>query len=196
MKTQSSNDTEVGYSATGMLMLVVLGVGMTLLSASMAFNWYGEKHIDGFHILVGYFGVLFFGVGTCKFGWTWLTAHGPILFVSRYGIRDLRVANALIPWNSITGISSLEYGQQKSILLAITPELEARLFAGSGHAMHLAGKAAGVNGVAIGTGGLEIDADELLRMFQEYYYAAKTVSAPRPLAGTVPHPMKRAACRA
>ena len=184
MTSQTPDDIEIGYSTMRMLKLIVLGIGMTMLCAAIALNWFGEKETDSFHVVMGYAGLLLFGLGTCKFTWTWLSTHGPILCVSRYGFRDLRIADEFIRSSAIEGISTWEY-RQKSIVLAMTPELEHHLFAGAGKkAMLLANRALGVNGLSIGAAGLDIDIDTLLRICQDYYSAAKSESALRSQAIT------------
>jgi hypothetical protein len=40
------DDIEIGYSPLRMLRLVGMGAVMTLLSVSVAFNWFSSKRID------------------------------------------------------------------------------------------------------------------------------------------------------
>ena len=49
-------------------------------------------------LTVGYAGVAFFGAATCTAVWKLLTAKGPVLFINRNGIRDLRIADQWIVW--------------------------------------------------------------------------------------------------
>jgi hypothetical protein len=169
------DDIEIGYSALRMLRLVGLAVIMTLLSASVAFNWFAYQKIDGFILLVAYAGVAFFGLGTLKIIWTLITAKGPVVFISRYGIRDLRISNELILWGSVENISCWEYRRQKCIVLKISPALEQQLFAtGAKRAMLLANRAVGVDGIAISPSGLTTDFDALLKTCMAYYSAVKS----------------------
>jgi hypothetical protein len=57
MDGQLPDDIEIGYSASRMLGLIGLAVIMTLLSASIAFNWFAYQNIDGFILVVAYAGV-------------------------------------------------------------------------------------------------------------------------------------------
>jgi hypothetical protein len=54
------DDIEIGYSSLRMLGLVAMAVIMTLLSVSIAFNWFGENSIDSFYVLIAYLGIAFF----------------------------------------------------------------------------------------------------------------------------------------
>jgi hypothetical protein len=175
MDDQLPDDIEIGYSALRMLRLVGLGAIMTLLSASIAFNWFAYKNIDSFHVLIAYLGVAFFGLATLKFIWTLITAKSPVVFISRYGIRDLRISNELILWGSVEDITSWEYRRQKFMVLKISPALEQQLFATRAkQAMLLANRALGVNGIAIGAGGLTMDFDTLFKTCTAYYSAVKS----------------------
>ena len=175
MDDQRPDDIEIGYSASRMLGLVGLAVIMTLLSASIAFNWFAYKNIDGFILVVAYAGVAFFGPGTLKIIWTLITAKGPIVAISRYGIRDLRISNELILWGSVEDITIWEYRRQKCIVLKISPALESQLFASKAkRAMLLANRAVGVDGIAISPSGLTMDFDALLKTCMAYYSAVKS----------------------
>ena len=65
-------------------------------SASIAFEWFPYQGLVGYHLVIGYTGTAFFGLATLKFVRTMFAAKGPVVFISRYGIRDLRVANEFI----------------------------------------------------------------------------------------------------
>jgi len=183
MDHQLPDDIEIGYSASRMLRLTGLGVIMTLLSASVAFNWFAYKNIGSFNVLLGYMGIAFFGLATLKFVWTLITARGPVVFISRCGIRDLRISNELILWGAVEDITTWEYRRQKCIVLKISAALEQQLFATKARqAMLLANRAVGVDGVAIGAGGLTMDIDTLLRTCTAYYSAVKSSRVARPQA--------------
>jgi hypothetical protein len=175
MDDQRPDDIEIGYSGARMLGLVGLAVIMTLLCASIAFNWFAYQTIDGFILVVAYAGVAFFGLGTLKIIWTLITTKGPIVAISRYGIRDLRISNELILWGSVEDITIWEYRRQKCIVLKISPALESQLFASKAkRAMLLANRAVGVDGIAISPSGLTMDFDALLKTCMAYYSAVKS----------------------
>jgi hypothetical protein len=175
MDDQLPDDIEIGYSTLRMLRLVGLAVIMTLVSASVAFNWFADKKLDGFVVVVGYAGVAFFGLGTLKIVWKLISAKGPVVFVNRCGIRDLRISNELILWGSVENIAVWEYRRQKCIVLKISPALEGQLFASKARqAMLLANRAVGVDGVAISASGLTMDFDTLLKACMAYYSAVES----------------------
>ena len=93
------DDVEIGYCRSRLLPVIVTGAAMTLLSASIAFEWFPYQGLVGYHLVIGYAGIAFFGLATLKFVRTMFAVKGPVVFVSRYGIRDLRVANEFILWD-------------------------------------------------------------------------------------------------
>jgi hypothetical protein len=126
-------------------------------------------------VSVGYAGVAFFGLGTLKIIWKLSTAKGPIVFVNRCGIRDLRISNELILWGSVEDIAVWEYRRQKCLVLKISPALERQLFASKAkQAMLLANRAVGVDGIAINASGLTIDFDTLLKICVTCYSAVQS----------------------
>jgi hypothetical protein len=174
MNPQLPQGVEIGYSTSRMLRLAGLGVVMTLASASVALNWYASNRIDDFYELVGYAGIVFFGLATLVIVWRLLTAKGPVVFISRQGIRDTRVVNDLIPWGLVEDIVAREYRRQKFVLLKISPVLERQLFATKGkQAMMAASKALGFDGVTITASGLAMDFDTLFATCTAYYSAVK-----------------------
>ena len=138
MNPDTPDEVEIGYSSSRMLPLVALAATMTLLSASVAFDWFGDGGLDRYHALAGYVGLIVFGAATCRLIWLLLAARGPVLLIGRYGIRDLRVANEFILWDSIADVSTGEYRRRKFIVLKITPALEQQLFISQSQASHVA----------------------------------------------------------
>jgi len=174
MNPQLPEGVEIGYSTLRMLRLVGLGVIMTLASVSIALNWYASKRIDIFYEVVGYAGTAFFGLATLVIIWRLLTARGPVVFISRQGIRDTRVVNDLIPWGLVEDIAAREYRRQKFVVLKISPVLEQQLFATKGkQTMMAASKALGFDGVSITPSGLTMDFDTLFDTCTAYYSAVK-----------------------
>jgi hypothetical protein len=160
MNPDTPDDVEIGYSSSRMLPLVALAATMTLLGASIAFDWFGYSGIGRCHTLAGYAGLAFFGVATCRLVWRLSAAKGPVLLIGRYGIRDLRVANEFILWDSIAGVSACEYRRRKFVALKITPALRA--------------------------GGLTADFDRLFDACTAYGTAAKQAGAAREQKSTAP----------
>ncbi len=173
------DDVEIGYSRFRLLPLIVMGVAMTLLCASITFQWF--PYHGYYHLVAGYAGMLFFGLATAKFVWAIFAVKGPVVFVSRYGIRDLRVANEFILWDSILNVSACESRKQKFVVLELSPALEKRLFATrNGQAMLAANRALGLGGIAISASGLATEFDALLRSCTAHHNAALYPCRSRP----------------
>jgi hypothetical protein len=110
-----------------------------------------------------------FGLATARLVWGLFAAGEPVVFVSRYGIRDLRVAAEFILWDSVLNVSACQCGRQRFVVLTITAALENRLFAG----VLAANRAFGLDGIAIGAGGLAADFDGLLEVCTALHAAAR-----------------------
>jgi len=180
MNPDTPDDVEIGYSSSRMLPFVALAATMTLLSASIAFDWFGYSGIGRYHALAGYAGLAVFGFATCGLLWQSSIAQRPVLLIGRYGIRDLRVANEFILWDSVADVSTCEYRRRKFIALKITPALERQLFTTrSRKAMLNANRAMGIDGIAISSSGLTADFDTLLDACAAYHAAARQAGAVR-----------------
>lgn len=173
MTPELPDDIELGYSAAHWLPLIGLGAAMTLLSAGIAFELIVEG-IGPLHRAAGWFGLAFFALVTAKFVRALLKTRGPVLFVSRYGIRDLRIANEFILWDSVTAVSAGEANGRRLVVLKITPALEQRVFcSGAAQAILAANRARGVDGIAISPAGLSVDFDTLLQACSSHFAAAR-----------------------
>ena len=95
MNPELPDDIEIGYSSWRLLPPIGFALAMMFLSAALALDWVVGGH-DSLRRNVGYAGVAFFGLVTAKFVWALLKVRAPVLSVSRYGIRDLRIANEFI----------------------------------------------------------------------------------------------------
>ncbi len=54
--------------------------------------------------------------------------RGPVVIVTSYGIRDLRIGNEFLLWDSIADVSAEECRGHKAIVLTPTPALQRQLF--------------------------------------------------------------------
>ena len=143
---------------------------MLLLSTALALDWVVGGH-DSVRRMVGYAGVAFFGLVTAKFVWALLKVRAPVLSVSRYGIRDLRIANEFILWESVTDVSACRVGRQSFVVL--------KLFCvDTAQALLTANRALGIDGVAISPAGLAMDFDNLLKTCSAYFAAASHSTSP------------------
>ena len=160
---------EIGYSRKRLLVLLAGGIALTACSAAIAFHWFPDMQADAFYTAIGYFGVAFFGFALLKIGWLLVTARGPVLFVDRNGIRDLRVSQTLIPWDAVEQVGIGEVRKQSFVTLKVTPALEKQLVASAGKKlMRAANHALGVDGIVINPSGLQVDPPTLLEVCNAY----------------------------
>lgn len=163
----ASRDLEISRCATQLRLLVAAGFAMTLLSASLAFDWW-----DGFgdyDTTLGYAGVAVFGLVTCRLIWLLPAERGPVVVVTPYGIRDLRIGNEFLPWDSIAEISAEECRGHKMIVLTPTPGLQRQLCS-----IRNLARGAQNNRIVIRSEGLATDFDTLLRACRDRHNAAGT----------------------
>jgi hypothetical protein len=92
--TELPDEIAIGYSTWRLLELILLGIIMTLLCGAIVFL----IPLSGMlQLIVGCAGVAFFGAATCVAVWKLLSAMGPVLFINRTGIRDLRILRPMDP---------------------------------------------------------------------------------------------------
>jgi hypothetical protein len=153
------DELAIGYSTWRLLELVGLGIVMTSLSGVIVFLIPVKAILQ---VVVGYAGVAFFGAATCTAVWKLLAAKGPVLFINRTGIRDLRIADQWIVWEAVTDVRITKVRSQKFVVLKVSPALEELLFATTlRKIMQAANRAFSVDGVVISPTGLAINADAL-----------------------------------
>jgi hypothetical protein len=58
MNPDTPDEVEIGYSSSRTRLLGALASTMTLLSASIAFDWFGDGGLDRYHALAGYVGLI------------------------------------------------------------------------------------------------------------------------------------------
>ncbi|MCK1736000.1 hypothetical protein IVA79_19160 [Bradyrhizobium sp. 138] len=165
----ASHDLEIGPCRTSLRPLVAAGFAMTLLSASLAFDWWDG--LGEYDTMVGFAGVVVFAVMTIRLIWMLPTQRGPVVVVTPYGIRDLRIGNEFLPWDSIAEISAEERGGHKMIVLTPTPGLQRQLCS----IRHLARRTQN-NRIVIRSEGLAADFETLLRACRDCHNA---VGGPR-----------------
>jgi hypothetical protein len=121
----ASHDLEIGPCTTQLRLLVVAGFAMTLLSATLALDWWNA--LGDYDTTVGYAGVVVFALTTSRLIWMLPSERGPVVIVTPYGIRDLRIGNEFLLWDSIAEISVEECRGRKMIVLTPTPALQRQL---------------------------------------------------------------------
>ncbi|MCK1358255.1 STM3941 family protein [Bradyrhizobium sp. 199] len=165
----ASHDLEIGPCTTLLRLLVAAGFTMTLLSASLAFDWWDG--LGDYDTMLGSAGVVVFALMTIRLIWMLPTERGPVVVVTPYGIRDLRIGNEFLPWDSIAEISAEECGGHKMIVLTPTPGLQRQLCS-----IRNLARGAQNNRIVIRSEGLATDFDTLLRACRDCHNA---VGSPR-----------------
>jgi hypothetical protein len=157
-------DIEIGHRPTHLVPLIALGFAMTLLSASLAFEMWGEL---GGSTTAGSAGVILFGLATCRLIWMLPAERGAVVVVTRYGIRDLRIGNEFLLWDSIQTVSARESRGYAAVVLTLIPALrQQRTCLG-------ARRGARNDEVVIGLDGLATDAETLLRVCRAFHAAGE-----------------------
>lgn len=177
-KIDTSRAVEIKASPVRMLGLAVLGLGMTALAAAVAADAIpvppGSLAEFG-----GYAGTAFFGACTVLLLWRAFTARGPVVTITREGIRDVRVAAEVIPWGAVNDVKIWESNGQRVMVLAVDPAIEdwlgltriARWTRGANRAL-------GADGLCITAQGLKMGFDELLSTSLAYARAWQAGAAP------------------
>lgn len=161
----ASQDLEVGPCTAQLRLLVVAGFAMTLLSATLALDWWNA--FGDYGTMVGYAAVLLFALTTILLIWMLPAERGPVVIVTPYGIRDLRIGNEFLLWDSIVEISAEERRGRKVIVLTPTPALQRQLRAIRGLA-----RRASDDRIVIQSEGLATDFETLLRACREFHAAS------------------------
>jgi hypothetical protein len=170
--TDASHDLEVGPCVTRLRLLVAAGFAMTLLSASLALGWWGG--IGDYDTAMGYAGVAVFGPITFWLIWMLPAERGPVVIITPYGIRDLRIGNEFLLWDSIADVSADECRGHKVIVLTPTPALQLQLCC-----IRAASRGTQPDRIVIQSEGLATDFDTLLRACRDCHAASDPRTALR-----------------
>jgi hypothetical protein len=168
MPTDTSRTIMIENSPTKMLRLVAGGVVLVVVSLFLTIP-------DGIVTkLIGWFGIIFFGLCTIVTLWRLFTTRGAVVTISPDGIRDVRIAEDMIPWGAVKKISTWEYQHQKFMVLAVDPDVTARLrLVPIARWTRDANRALGADGLCITAGGLKIDYATLLQTSMDYADVAR-----------------------
>ena len=123
---QNLPNITIGYSRGRLLVFFGAGLLLTLLCAALAFMWQQGKNITTFEVAACYVGAVFFGLATFRMLWRLISARSPVVFISRVGIRDLRLADETIAWSSVRKIQIWEQRLQKFVVLKLDPLVAGR----------------------------------------------------------------------
>ena len=172
----ASHDLEIGQCVMRLRLLVAAGFVMTLLSASLAFkssfafDWWGDA--GSYDTTMGYLGVALFGPITGWLIWMLPTERGPVVIVTPYGIRDLRIGNEFLLWDSIADVSAEDIRGHKAIVLTPSPALQRQL-----SCIRSAARRTPNDRIVIRSEGLATDFDTLLRACRECHAASGQAAA-------------------
>ena len=165
---------EIAASPWKLVGLGLIGVAMTALCAVMAFGLIPDGPLAGsFWQLIGYAGLLFFGLCTLILIWRALTMRGPVVTITPDGIRDSRVAWEVIPWTAVLHISTWTHSGQKIMVLAVDPAVESQLsLTPIARMTRGANRSLRVDGLCVTAQGLKMSYDDLLAASMAYATAA------------------------
>ncbi|MBW7972032.1 STM3941 family protein [Bradyrhizobium sp. BR 10289] len=179
----------IGYSLPRLFALLAGGLLLTLLCATLAINWHYARDVTTFQIAICYLGAGFFGIASCKVLWTLISSREPVVFVTRVGIRDTRIADDTISWRSVRDISIFRYSSQKIVVLQVDPLVAARFEGGFlKRVLTLLNKPIGADGVLV-AGGLTMDGEVLFEACKQYWTAGRLGYTARPETEPQPEPV-------
>ena len=170
----TNEQLEIEASPWKLLSMGLLGAGMTALGAALAFGLMPNGPSGGsVGQFIGYVALCFFGLCTAILLWRAFTSRGPVVTITPDGIRDSRVAADFIPWTAVLHISTWTHSGQKIMVLAVDPDVEARLALTRVAKMTRgANRALSVDGLCVTAQGLKMSYDDLLRTTMAYATAA------------------------
>jgi len=166
----ASRDLEINRCVTQLRLLVAAGFAMTLLSATLAFDWWGGLGDDD--AMAGFTGVVVFALMTIRLIWILPTERGAVVVVTPYGIRDLRIGNEFLPWDSIAEISAEQRRGHMTIVLTPTPALLRQL-----RSIRNLARRAESDRILIRSEGLAADFDTVLRACRDAHAASSARTA-------------------
>ena len=177
-ESQNLPNLAIGYSRARLLMLFGGSLLLTLLCTGLVFTWQDGKDVTKFLVAIGYVGAVFFGLAACRMLWRLLTARRPLLFISRVGIRDARLADETIAWSAVRKIFPWEQRGQKFVVLKVDPLIAQRFSGGfATQALALLNKALGTDSVIVNAGGLTMNTETLLETCKQYWGAGRPAQA-------------------
>ncbi len=174
VSTDTSRTIEIEASPGKLLLVAVGSLIFVIFGLAMALGSVHAKYPDIVVRLIGWFAVAFFGLCFVVALSRLFTQHGPVVTISRDGIRDTRIVAEFIPWRAIQRISTWQYKRQKTMVLAVDPAVERTLtLTLTARWTRGANSALGANGLCISASGLKITSDELLATTAAYWQARR-----------------------
>ena len=177
-ESQNLPNLAIGYSRARLLMFFGGSLLLTLLCAALIFTWQEGKNVTSFLVAACYVGAVFFGLATCRMLWRLIAARQPVVFISRVGIRDTRLAGETIAWSAVRKIFLWEQRGQKFVVLKVDPLIAERFSGGFlTQALAMMNKALGADSVIVNAGGLTMDTETLLETCKQYWGAGRPAHA-------------------
>ncbi|PDT89849.1 hypothetical protein CO669_13765 [Bradyrhizobium sp. Y36] len=166
----ASRDLEISPCTTPLRLLVAAGFAMTLIGATFAFDWWDG--LGEYDTTAGAAGVVVFASLTIWLIWMLPAERGAVVVVTSYGIRDLRIGNEFLPWDSIAEISAERRRGHMTIVLTPTPALLQQL-----RSIRNLARRAESDRIVIRSEGLATDFETMLRACREAHAAGTSRTA-------------------
>lgn len=151
---------------------VLIGLTAVLLagvSLGFALSLFPDLPEGGRHVLLGWFGVIFFTIGACAVFSHAFGKDQPRLVLTPEGFHFNTVSQFPIPWRAVKGIFNWRQKRGRIIVVRVTDETwETVGMTTDALGARAANKLAGIDGVAISPSGMRVSFHELIRTFQAY----------------------------
>ena len=121
----ASRRVEIGYRQGALIWRLFAGIALTVASGLVVFRVIGDP--SRFDQAVAVFGLVFFGAITVLLVKRLEAPDGPVVTVAPEGVMDVRIANAVIPWSAVRGISLSRWPGRLFLALDIDPAAEGGL---------------------------------------------------------------------
>ncbi len=166
---------EIQGSPVKLFGLTILGMGMTVLSALVAFQYIPVE--DGsFNQFMGWLGMLFFGLAAAIGISRLFTFNKTVMTLSPAGLLDTRVSVRPVPWDAIEDFGVWEMQRQKIIVISVPPEMEVSIgMTRMARWSRAANAKLGADGLCFSAAGLSMSHAELLAAIGERVGGAETL---------------------
>jgi hypothetical protein len=177
--------TERGFAQSSLKLLLQLLGSLAFIGLCLWMTWDTYKADDP-RFLVGFAGMVFFGVAFAATVHHLLVLRGNVVILSPEGFHDRRLTAHLIPWDAIQNISEWRYrgNSATTIILEIDPaftdSLRLTLYP---RLMRPLEQALRIRGLCVLTWSLDVSHGRLLTLMRAYAAAAKNQQVAAATAG-------------